>query len=80
MTKIITIIVLIIAGYTTTLAQTVNCPGTGTPRAEGLSTTPQLDGVFNTTSGACIIDPKTAFAPFKIPTFDDLKSLYYTQK
>ncbi len=31
------------------------------------------------TSGVCIIDPKAAFAPFKIPSFNDLKSLYFDQ-
>lgn len=49
------------------------------PRATGLVSTPSLTGSFPT-SGAAVIDPKAAFAPFKIPTFDDLKSLYYDQK
>ena len=50
-------------------------------RATGLVSTPQFDPltIFNT-SGGCIKDPKAAFVPFKIPTFDDLKSLYFTQK
>ena len=64
----------------TTFAQTPYC-STGTPaRATGLVSTPQLlSGSKFGTSGACIIDPKAAFVPFKIPSFDELKSLYYTQ-
>lgn len=59
------------------LAQT-DCGG-GTPsRAQGLVTSPSLAGKFGTT-GACVIDSKTAFAPFKIPTYLDLKSLYFDQ-
>ena len=52
--------------------------GTGTARATGLVSTPTLTGNFNT-SGACAIDTKTSFAPYKIPTYEDLKSLYFTQ-
>ncbi len=48
------------------------------PRAQGLVSTPSLSGIFGTTGG-CIVDSKAAFAPFKIPTFDSLESLYYTQ-
>ncbi len=63
------------------LAQTQNCGG-GTPaRAQGLVTSPSLTGgsKFGST-GACIAnDPKVAFAPFKIPTYADLKSIYFDQ-
>lgn len=55
--------------------------GSGIAKAEGLVTTPALPSGSNfNTSGACIIDPKAAFAPFKIPSFDELKSIYYDQK
>lgn len=61
-------------------AQTSSCGSTTTLRAEGLVSTPQIGSTakFGTTGG-CIIDPKAAFAPFKIPTFDELKSLYFDQ-
>ncbi len=56
----------------------VSC-GLGNPvRSKGLVTAPAVSGKFSS-SGGCITDPKSAFVPFKIPTFDDLKSLYYTQ-
>lgn len=48
-------------------------------RAEGLVSTPSLTGTF-TTTGGCIVDTKSAFVPFKIPTYDELKSIYYDQK
>ncbi len=52
----------------------------GPTRATGLVTSPTLSGSFGTSSGACVIDPKSApFLPFKIPTYEDLKSLYYDQ-
>lgn len=56
-----------------------NCGSGG--RATGLVSTPEItsNSKFGST-GACIVDPKAAFVPFKIPSFDDLQSLYYTQK
>ena len=50
-----------------------------TPRAEGLITTQSLIGKFTTSSGACIIDLKTAFAHFKLKTFEDLKFTHFDQ-
>lgn len=55
------------------------------PRAEGLVTAPHIvSGTngpkFSTSSGACIIDLKTAFASYKRPSYRSLKSLYYTQR
>lgn len=48
---------------------------------EGLLTTPgQSVSTTTTDSIKCIIDPRAAFLPDAIPSFDDLKSLYYTQK
>lgn len=52
--------------------------GTGVAKATGLVST--LDVVNFGTTGACIVDPKAAFVPFKIPSYEDLKSLYYDQK
>lgn len=64
-------------------AQTGTCStsASGTPTVQGgLVSTPDLTNNLVTNSeGVCIIDPRAAFAPYKIPTYDDLKSLYYTQ-
>ena len=39
-----------------------------------------VTGKFGTDStGKCITSNQTSFAPFKIPSYDDLKSIYYTQ-
>lgn len=58
-----------------------NCGGGEIPRAQGLVTAPSLSGKFGTSAtGACITDSKVAFAPFKIPTFADLKSTYFDQQ
>lgn len=58
--------------------------GTCSPSASGTSiiqgglvSAPDLAN--NVVNGICVIDPRAAFAPYKIPTYDDLKSLYYTQ-
>lgn len=54
--------------------------GTGAARATGLVSTPIFtSGSVFTTTGACIINSKTAFTPFKIPTYDELKSIYFDQ-
>ncbi len=39
-----------------------------------------ITGNFSSTNGVCVLDPKAAFNPLFIPTFDDLKSLYFQQK
>ena len=62
-----------------TLAQAPSSCNSGTlPRADGLVTSPSISGKFGTTGG-CIVDPKTAFVPFRIPTYADLSSKYYDQ-
>jgi len=65
----------------TTLAQSPSCPiQSPNPRVDkGLITTLTLSGNFGTPTGACVVDAKAPFAPFKIPTYDDLKSIYFTQ-
>lgn len=62
-------------------AQSTICSGgSDVNRADGLVSSPQLSGIFNTSSGRCIInDYKAAFASFTLPTYEKLKSLYYTQ-
>lgn len=56
------------------------CTSGNSPIVNGLATTPTLGQNLVTSSGACIVnDPKATFAPYKIPSYDDLKSLYYTQ-
>jgi len=48
-------------------------------RATGLISAPFISGRFSNPAGQCVADSKAAFAPYKIPSFDDLKSLYYDQ-
>lgn len=58
-------------------AQTT-CP-TGTQATGLISSSQPVEGLGNP-GGNCAVDAsKIAFAPFKIPTYDDLKSLYFTQ-
>ncbi|MBI2086199.1 hypothetical protein HYT74_02570 [Candidatus Daviesbacteria bacterium] len=54
---------------------------TDTRVTNGLITTPSVTGKFGVDlTGKCITSNETSFAPFKIPSYDDLKSLYFTQK
>lgn len=63
-----------------TYAQTTYCTNSGTPVVQnGLVSTPNLGQSLVNSSGVCIIDPKAAFAPYKVPGFDELKSLYFDQ-
>lgn len=58
------------------LTQTTN------PRADGLISVPDISGSsskFGNTTGTCVVDQKAAFATLKIPTYEDLLSLYFTQ-
>lgn len=59
----------------------VNCPTQATnPRVQGgLITTPNISNNFGNPTATCIIGNPASFAPFKIPGYDDLKSLYFTQ-
>jgi len=38
-----------------------------------------ITGDFGNLIAKCVVDPKAAYAPFKVPTYDDLKSLYFDQ-
>lgn len=77
-TFITIILVIIFILKIPTFAQTSTC-GTGTARATGLVSTPSLTTPKFGTTGGCVINPRAAFVSFKIPSFDELKSLYYTQ-
>ncbi len=52
-------------------------------RASGLISVGQTGGISgkfgNPTYGTCVVDPKAAFISYKIPTYNDLKSIYFTQ-
>lgn len=83
MKSIVFITIIIVITFILNLpahAQSSTCSSVGGQlRTEGgLVSTPQ-GNTFSTTSGVCVIDPKAAFAPFKIPSYNDLKSLYFTQ-
>lgn len=58
----------------------VGCGNSDTNRATGLVTTKVLDpySIFGT-SGPCIKDSLAAFVQFRIPTYANLKSIYYDQ-
>jgi hypothetical protein len=60
-----------------TFAQTTNCQTND--RNQGLISGLNISGMFGNLSGQCVLDPKAAYAVFKVPTYDELKSLYYTQ-
>lgn len=59
---------------------TVECPTQNrNPRAEGLISAPKISTNFGNPSGQCVISSQAPFAPYKIPSYAALKSLYYTQ-
>ncbi|OGE36143.1 hypothetical protein A3E66_05030 [Candidatus Daviesbacteria bacterium RIFCSPHIGHO2_12_FULL_37_16] len=50
------------------------------PRAEGLiSTQEDIEGFFGNFTGQCITNPQALYVPFKIPTYDELKTIFYIQ-
>lgn len=59
----------------------VNCPTQVTnPRVQdGLITTPSISNKFGNRDATCVVGSPAPFVPFKIPGYDDLKSIYYTQ-
>lgn len=66
----------------TAYAQTCSVQNSYPRVKDGLISTPDISGSdnFRSNIGKCVFDPgKTAFAPYKIPSYADLKSLYYTQ-
>ncbi|MBI2334665.1 hypothetical protein HYU96_02590 [Candidatus Daviesbacteria bacterium] len=79
------ILFLILIIFTPVLAQTPACPiQASDPKVQnGLISTSDISGSggkFGSTTGNCAVDPgKIRFAPFKVPTYDDLKSIYYDQ-
>lgn len=73
------------AATATPTSVTGSCGISNMSIADGLITSPFLDGQSirsrdDLFGSKCIIDTKAGFAPFDIPTFDDLKSLYYDQR
>ncbi len=55
-------------------------PGVNPLAVGGLISAPRASsGYGGDSSNVCILDPKAAFAPFKIPLFKELKSLYFDQ-
>lgn len=77
------LIILISLPYSKT-AKADDCPfdrDTAPKRASDLIQTPQLCGAFGSDSNTYVLDPQKApFVPYKLPTYDDLKSIYYDQK
>lgn len=49
-------------------------------RATGLITAPNpITGIFGNLTQQCILDPKAVFVSFNIPSYDELKSIFYDQ-
>lgn len=57
-------------------AQTVCNPA---DRNQGLVSGIGLSGTFGNPNGQCVIDAKAAYARFKVPNYDELKSVFFTQ-
>lgn len=58
------------------------CPiQSSNPRVlDGLISTPSDPSPkFSNTTGQCVISNQAVFVPYRIPTYEDLKSIYYTQ-
>lgn len=60
---------------------TTGCPAQSTnPRVfEGLISAPNVSNNYGNPSAICVVGNQASFVPFKIPTHDDLKSLYFDQ-
>lgn len=81
--------ILLTTNYQPPTAYAQACPTQSTnPRVQnGLISTPDISGSqvsgnnkFSNPLGICATGTdKISFAPYKIPTYDDLKSMYYTQ-
>lgn len=57
-----------------------NARATGLVSSPNFTSTSGTNKFYTSNSGSgCVIDPKAAFTPYKLPSFDDLKSLYYAQ-
>lgn len=57
------------------------CPTSGTIVSDSLiqAGSQETGGKIYSTIGTCVIDPQASFVSYKIPTFEELKSVYYTQ-
>lgn len=49
------------------------------PRVSGLISAPKVSSKFGNPTGQCVIGNQASFAPFKIPDYNDLKSIYFDQ-
>lgn len=64
------------------ISKAVGCPTGGSIQVDGglaSGGSSGSGGKFKVTSGVCVFDPKAAFVPFKIPTYAEIKSIYYDQ-
>lgn len=58
----------------------VSAQCTVSDRNQGLvSSAGGITGNFGNSIGTCVTDSKAAYAPFKVPTYNDLKSIHYDQ-
>lgn len=69
-------------GVSQVYAQAPECLPSGspaTPRADFLVTATNLIGKFGSAKQVCVVGDRAAFVSYKIPSYNDLKSIYYTQ-
>lgn len=76
--------ILIISGLLLLVIQPNTVQSTGcltNTRADGLISAIEQPATnkFGNTIGKCVIDDKASFVSYKLPGYDDLKSIYYTQ-
>jgi hypothetical protein len=62
--------------HTQAQAQTACNPA---DRNQGLVSGNTLSGTFGNPTGQCVIDPKAAYVDFKVPSYAELKSVFFTQ-
>jgi hypothetical protein len=48
-------------------------------RNQGLVSSVGLNGTFGNPTGQCVIDQKAAYVNFKVPNYNELKSVFFTQ-
>ncbi len=62
-------------------ASSSTCPTSGSIVSDSLvqAGSQTTGGKIYSTIGTCVIDPQAAFVSYKIPTYEELKSIYYTQ-
>lgn len=69
---------LVLLNITTGSVQ-AQAPCSAADRNQGLVSGITMSGTFGNPTGQCVIDQKAAYVNFKVPNYDELKSIFYTQ-